>query len=141
MHVDVVRSQAALFVGQRPPQQRLDLVRRQRLELEDLAAADQCAIHREKRIARRRADQRDDAFLHVGQQCVLLGLVEAVNLVDEQQRPRAPGGQFVTGRVEQLAQVFHAAGHGRELPEFPLTGSGQQSRQCRFAGARAGHRR
>ena len=38
--------------------------------------------------------------------------------------------------VEHFAQVLHAAGHRRELPELPLALRGQQPGQRRLAGAR-----
>src|SRR5690606_6976062 len=40
--------------------------------------------HREGGIFRRRSYQDDDTVFHAGQQCVLLGLVEAVDLVEEE---------------------------------------------------------
>jgi hypothetical protein len=60
-------------------------------ELKDLAAADQRAVDGEERVFGGRADERHHALFHVGQQHVLLGLVEAVDLVDEQQRLAAAG--------------------------------------------------
>ena len=89
----------------------------ERLELKDPAAADQRAVDGEERVLRRRADQDHDAFFDVGQQHVLLRLVEAVDLVDEQQRLVAGGRQPIAGLVEHLAQFLHAAGHGAELPK------------------------
>ena len=61
----------------------------QRLEPHDARARQQRRDDLEARVLGRRADQRDSAGLDVGQQRVLLGLVEAMDLVDEQQRPRA----------------------------------------------------
>ena len=69
---------------------------------EDLAAAQQRRVDREERVLRRRPDQDDDAVLDVRQQHVLLGLVEAVDLVEEQDRPLAVG---LRGRARASAST------------------------------------
>ena len=68
-----------------------------RLELEDAAAADQGAVDREERVLGRRPHEDHFALLHARQEHVLLGLVEAMDLIDEQQRPLAVGRQPVVG--------------------------------------------
>src|ERR1043166_8632271 len=65
-------------------QEDFDLVRRQRLELENLRTRDEWRVDVEKWVVSRRADQTDGAVLDVRQQHILLRLVEAVNFVDEQ---------------------------------------------------------
>ena len=59
-----------------------------------LAARQQRGVELEARILGGRADERDGAVLDIGQEAVLLGAVEAVDLVHEQQRllPGAGGG-------------------------------------------------
>ena len=104
----LVLAQAAAGVGRRAAQQRLDVVVAQRLELEDAAAADQGAVDGEERVLGRRPDEDHFALLHARQEHVLLGLVEAVDLVDEQQRPLAVGRQAVVGGGEHLAEFLHA---------------------------------
>src|SRR5207244_130291 len=135
VHSYVVAAQAALIISKRSANDRLDVLDRERLKFKDLAAADQRAIHREKWIARRRPDQRHNSFFHVRQERVLLSLVEAVDFVDEQQRALASAGQPVASLFEKLAQVLHAAGHGRELPKSAFAFSRQQASKRRFAGA------
>ena len=56
----------------------------ERLEAEHLAAREQRRVDRERRVLGGGADQRDRARLDVGQEGVLLRLVEAVDLVDEE---------------------------------------------------------
>ena len=56
---------------------------------QDLTARQQGAGQRERRVLGGRADQRDRAVLDLGEQAVLLRAVEAVDLVDEQQRALA----------------------------------------------------
>jgi hypothetical protein len=70
----------------------------------------------------------------VRQEPVLLGLVEAVDLVNEQERPlpvRAP----VLGRLEDLAQVGHAGEDGAELDEMQVGRFRQKPRDRRLADA------
>ena len=52
---------------------------------QDLAAGEQGAVQREGRVFRGGADQDDGAVLDHGQKAVLLGAVEAVDFVHEQQ--------------------------------------------------------
>src|SRR3546814_8671245 len=58
------------------------------------------------------ADQDHRAVLDIGQEAVLLGAVEAVDLVDEQQSA-APGQAALPGALEHLAQVGDAGEHRR----------------------------
>ena len=59
----------------------------ERLQLDDLAAREQRRVDLEVRVLGRRSDQRHEPFLDGGQQRVLLRLVEAVDLVEEEDRP------------------------------------------------------
>ena len=114
---------------------RFDFLDRQRLEFEHPAAADQSAGEREERILRRRADEDHDAFFHVRQQHILLGAVEAVDFVDEQQRLLPARREPVAGLVQHLAQFLDAAGHGAQLLESAARGRGQEHGQRGLAGA------
>ena len=57
------------------------------LELVHLRAGEERGVHLEVRVLGRRADQRHEPFLDAGEQRVLLRLVEAVDLVEEEDRP------------------------------------------------------
>jgi hypothetical protein len=81
-------------------------------EDEDLGAGEEGAVEFEARVLRGGADQGDRAVLDVGQEAVLLGAVEAVDLVDEQQGA-LPDGAPAAGGGEDLAQVGHAGEGGR----------------------------
>ena len=98
-------------------------------------ARQQRAVELEGRVLGGGADQRDGAVLHVRQEAVLLRAVEAVDLVDEQQRALA-GLAPALGAVEGLAQVLHAREDGRELLEGELGLVRQQPRHRGLAGAR-----
>ncbi len=81
-----------------------------------LAARQQRAVQREGRVLGGGADQRDRARLHDWQKAVLLRAVEAMDLIDEQQRalPGVPPPRRV---IERALQVGHAREHRRELHE------------------------
>ena len=115
---------------------RLDVVDRERLELEHAAAAHQRAVDGEEGVFGGRADEDHHALFHARQQHVLLGLVEAVDLVDEQQRPLAGGRQPIVGLGEDFPQLLHAAGHRADLAEVAAGGAGQQPGQRGLARAR-----
>ncbi len=118
-------------VGQCASQQRLYVVRRKRLELEHLAAADQRAVDGKEGVGRGGADQRDDAFLHVGQQNVLLRLAETMDFVDKQDGLPAAGSQLVPSLVHQGPQFLHARSDRTQLAEVasPL-GRQQPGQRC-----------
>ena len=95
--------------------------RRQRLEGEDLAAAQQRRVDGEERVLRRGADEDDAALLHVGQQHVLLGAVEAVQLIDEEDgapagRPPARSGPPArSSRTSLMPAATALSGRKRQL--------------------------
>ena len=84
----------------------------ERLQLDDLAAGEERRVDLEVRVLGRRADQRHEPFLDGGQQRVLLRLVEAVDLVEEEDRPLAVAAEAVTGPLHDAAHVVHTRRHG-----------------------------
>jgi hypothetical protein len=74
------------------------------VQLIDLRAAEERVVDLEVRVLRRRPDQRDKALLDRGQQGVLLGLVEAVDLVEEEDRAAA-AGPALAGAGDDLADL------------------------------------
>ena len=76
-------------------------------------------VELEGRVLGRRADERDRAVLHVGEEAVLLRAVEAVDLVDEKQRAAALLAPRL-GAVEGFAQILDAGEDRRELLELEL---------------------
>ena len=81
---DAGAAEAVLGVIERAPHDRADRLRLELLEREHARARQQRPDHLERRVLRRRADQRHRAVLDERQDRVLLRLVEAVDLVDEQ---------------------------------------------------------
>jgi hypothetical protein len=106
--VDRLRPEPPLAVGERPAEDHADLVLAEALEDVDPAAGEERRDDLEGRVLGRRADQDDRAPLDVGQEGVLLGLVEAVDLVHEQDRALAAGRQAVLGGGDDRPDLLHA---------------------------------
>nr|WP_276602730.1 hypothetical protein [Nannocystis pusilla] len=92
------------------PQQRDQVADLDRSQLQHPHPAQQRRVDLEARVLGGRPDQRAHPRLDVRQQDVLLRLVEAVDLVDEQQRPAALVGPPSARDLDHLAQL---AGSGR----------------------------
>ncbi len=75
------------------------------------------------------------AVLDRRQQTVLLRLVEAVDLVEEQDRAAAVLAQALTGPFDHLAHILDAGVDGAHLLEHPLRAAGDGERQGGLAGA------
>ena len=95
------------FVCQCAVKQLQQLFRRQCLQDQRAGAAAKGRIDLEAGVLGSRADERQEAGFDMRQQSVLLGLVEAVNLVEKQDGARAPAPQAFSLR-HGLADVFHA---------------------------------
>ncbi len=81
------------------------------------------------------ADQADGAALDVGQKGVLLGFVEAVNLIDEENGARVHLGGL-RRRGHHLLDLLDAAQDGGELDEAGFRGLGDDLGQGGFAHSR-----
>jgi hypothetical protein len=106
----------------------------QPLEHEDLGAGQQGPVELERGVLGGRADQRHDPLLHEGQEAILLGAVEAVDLVDEEQGALASGAAHAR-LLEGLLQVGDAGEDRRQLLEFIAGLLGQQAGDGGLAGA------
>ena len=102
-------------------------------ELVDLRAREQGRVDLEVGVLGRRADQGHQPLLDGGQERVLLGLVEAVDLVEEEDR--RPAGLAALGRArEHLAHLGPPRVDGRELLERAVGAAGDDPRERRLAG-------
>ena len=120
----------------RPVEQRQQVVLLQRLKHIELAAGEQRPYHLERRVLRRRPDERHRPLLHGAEQRVLLRLGEAVDLVDEEDRRGGIEEAAVLCPLDDVAHVLHAARHRREGVERRLQPVGDDLRQRRLAHAR-----
>ncbi len=126
--------EAALF-GEGAVEQRGDVGVGERLQGEQERAAEQRRDHRERRVLRCRGDQGDQAVLDGRQQHVLLGLGEAVHLVDEQDGAGA-AGELALGLRERSPHLLDAGRHRRQLDEPSLPGGGDDRCDGGLADAR-----
>ena len=100
------------------------------------AAREQRGVDLEGRVLGGRPHQHDVALLDIGQEGVLLRLVEAVDLVHEEDgAPPAPGA-IGLGLRHHLPDLLHAREHGREGHEARARHLGHEQRQRGLAGAR-----
>ena len=83
----------------------------------------------ERRVLRGRGHEHDEPVLHCGQQGVLLGLGEAVDLVEEQHRRAAVHLPFAAGVLDDLPYVLDAGGDGGEFDEGAARGVGDDMGQ------------
>ena len=87
--------------------------RRQGLEDDDLAPRQERAVQLERRVLRGRTDEDDVARLDVGKKHVLLRPIEAVDLVEEQDRALALARARAPRVLEDLAHLLDPRGDRR----------------------------
>ena len=126
----------ALAVGQCAIEQDADVGGGQRLENVDPAAAQQRGGELEAGIFSGGADQGDDATLHVGKKGVLLGPVEAVDLVAEENRSPPQTVAPDLGFPDDFPDPGNSFGHRAEADEFALGVAGDEVGQGGLARAR-----
>src|SRR3984957_16410389 len=81
---------AALTALERSAQQREHVLLCELCQLVKACTREQRAVDRERRVLGRGPDQRHEPFLYSGQERVLLALVEAVDLIQEEDRVASP---------------------------------------------------
>ena len=95
---------------------------------EDAGAGEERGDDFEGGVLRGGADEDDRAVLDVGQDDILLGLVEAVDLVDEEDGALAVHGAPLPGGLGDATEVGHAGGDGGDGLEV---GAGEASDEVR----------
>ena len=128
-------SASASSVSRRAAQHDLDVAGQQRAQLVDLAARQQRRVDLEVGVLGRGPDEGDEAFLDRRQQRVLLGLVEAVDLVEEEDR-RLGQLAAVLCALEHLAHLRAPGLDGAQLLQGGVGRGGHDPRQRRLARAR-----
>ena len=109
-----------------------DLVFGKLVEHQHSAARQERAVDFKRRILGGRADECDGAVFDCVQQCILLRLVEAMDLVDEEYGAFAVtffGLRLLNG----FAQIFHAGEDGGQGDEVESAAVGEQAREGCFA--------
>src|SRR5207248_10515336 len=92
-------------------------------------------IDLEVRVLGRRPDQRYEPFLDRGKQCILLRLVEAVDLIEEENRPLAVRAEALACAREHLPDLRHRRRHSGQLLEGRTGGVSDDARDGRLAAA------
>ena len=132
---DRERAEPALPILERPPHDRHDLRGAERLQHVDLRSREERRVHFERRVLGRRADEDDVARFDAREERVLLRLVEAVDLVDEEDRPAAQAPpRFLRFRHDR-ANLLDAGEHRAERDEVGARDVRDQARERRLAGA------
>ena len=139
IHLDPILAEAAFGIIQRAVDQFLQLLDTQRLELKNLRARNQRAVHIEKWVVSRSTDQAQISALHIWQENVLLRLVEVMNFVDEQNGFLAGRSKPIRGSRHYPPHLRDVAFHSTEALEFRACHVRDDLRERRFTGAgRAG---
>ena len=120
---------------ERTAQKPQDVLLLQRLEHEDAAARQKSAVDLERRVLRRRTDEDDASLFHERQESVLLCLVEAMNLVDEEDRALAVR-RVLLRLLHDRANLLDAARHGGKVDETSLRLPRNDACERRLADAR-----
>ena len=126
----------APFPGPGPPQHLLNMDWFQGLQGDELAAAAQRRIQVEGRILRGGADEDGLAALEVGQEDVLLGPVEAVDLIQEHHGRHGAKQGHLAAVGQELLQFRRAAADAGELHEAVARGFREDAGQGGLARAR-----
>jgi hypothetical protein len=128
-------SQATLFIFEGTFQDGQYLFFAEAVEGEDAAAGEKGGVDLEAGVFGRGSYEGDDAALDMGQDGILLGFVEAVDFVDEQD-----GALF--GELAQFASIFHyfaqvgdARGDGAERDEVSMGLAGNYFGEGGFSAA------
>ena len=129
-------SAAASLPEERPSQQDEYVVLGQWLEPEQCAAGKKRAVDGEEGVLGRSADQRELAGLNRWEQGILLGPVEPVHLVEEQDSTPPLFGQQPPGPVDGLPHVFDPGRNGRKGDKGPFGRPGYEAGQRCLPGAR-----
>ncbi len=131
-----VEAPVSARVGKGIAGDRLQVALGQRFELEQAAAGDQRPVDGEVGVFGGGADQDDGAVLDPGQERVLLGLVEAVDLVDEEDGALAVQVAALLGLVDRLPDVGDPGEHGVDGDEMGTRRVGDDVGEGGLAGSR-----
>src|SRR5439155_2549292 len=93
-------------------------------------------VHFERRVLRRRAEEDDVAVLDVREDDVLLRLVEAVDLVDEEDGALVREAADLARFLDELSKLRDAARHGGDPDEARLRHARRDRREGRLPGPR-----
>ena len=123
-------------IGDRVGDELFGFVLAERFEPEECRAGDERGVDGEERVLRGRADECDEPALDIREQDILLGFGEAVDLVEEQDRPLSRIAEDAVRVVDDLADPLDTNRRGVLADESPGGRSGDDLREGGLAGAR-----
>ena len=125
-----------LAVIQGPMQKIPQIVGVECLQPEQARPADEGFVDFEVGVFRGRPNQGEGSVLNPWQQRILLGAVEPVHFIDEQDGAQAMTVQSQPGCIHLSAEIFDAGKHRVQAAEVGPGVVGDDPRQRRFANAR-----
>src|SRR6266496_6615452 len=113
VNLNVVISEATLFVGQCAIDQLFELLDVERFKLKNLRPRHESAVYIKEGVVRSRADEPEVSSLNVRQKNVLLRFVEMMDLINKQNRLLSRSAEAIRGRSDDATHfcdvTFHAA--------------------------------
>ena len=128
--------ESTAVVGQGAVDDVRNLVRFQRVQGEDPTAGEQRRVDFKRRVFGGRADESDGSVFHVGQNHILLGLVEAVDFIHEKDGLPLVQGLPFPGLCYRPTEIGDAGGDGADGLEMGAGYGGDQSGKGGFSGSR-----
>ena len=128
-------SEPPLLVLQGLPDDGGDVRLREPVQCHHPAAREQRRDDLEGRVLGGGADEGDQPAFDVVQEGVLLGLVEAVDLVDEEHRAAAVHPLLLAGLLDHRPDLLDPGQHRREMNEVRPGVTGDDAGECRFPAA------
>jgi len=129
VYLHPIPPEAPLFVRQGPLHEGLNLQFGQGVEGEDTGAGKEWRDNLKGGVLGGGPDEGDGALLHMGEHGVLLGLVEAVELVHEEDGLLAGEAPPLLGLLHHPPQVGHPGADGAHWGEVSLGHSGDDKGQ------------
>ena len=108
----------------------------QRVQREDPTAGEQRRVDFKRRVFGSRADESDGSVFHVGQNHILLSLVEAVNFIHEKDGGLLVQALSFSGLCYRPTQIGDAGGDGADRLKMGAGYGGDQSGKGGFSGSR-----
>jgi hypothetical protein len=116
-----------------------ELLDTERFELKDLRTRDERAVYVKERVVSRRTDEAEVSRFDVGQENVLLGFVEVMNLIDEQDRLLAGSAEAIGCGSDYAAHFSDVTLHATDSNKLCMGYFCNDPSQCGFsATGRAG---
>src|SRR5438477_1040927 len=136
VHLHIVISKAALFVRQCAIDQHFELLNAERFKSKNLRTRDKRAVYVKERVVGGGTDEAQCSCLNIGQENVLLRLVEMMNLINKQDRLSPGRAHTIRGGSNNTAHLGDVAFHAADPDEFRVRHLRNDPGQCGLTTAR-----